>query len=650
MDSVSNFFESILTVEGAEAESNASSHAPDVKRAEEPLARSNNKASPPISKRRNSYEFGFWSSSKKDDGTSSLGSKKDDVRSPSKSQPSAASAAATAASNFYNSLSSSTNGASSASSSSNSSNLLADKLMEKMISMILPLNASTSEGQTILKERIEMQKSRPSLSVNLMSKNSIQLNQRLSIVFQSLDSFIKFFSWCNPNFTIALLLAATHVILTPILLPVLPIAYILFEVMVPHYLAIYPPDKSIIVSQRPFFEFNPVPADNKLDGPVIPAPIPEFSREFILNLTDLQNYMVLYVIAFDWLAWLTRDYLYFKDENLSSLVYLGLCFTMVMNLMVFPKLIPIILPYIPIRFILIVSIWMGTIVFHPYLRNNILEWIYEENTRLWWLTVSDKVELKLRKIFGLRQQVEEFPEFEADVEIFELQKLNMKTKVWEPVGYSPDFYSINNPYRILSESVFEELEVENEKEIDEEEAEVEDKRENTVLNHIDDADLSINESTSNEAMEAGNLTDVHSLPDEAIDRDYMIPRVRLLETVKPPVDWEFKQRCWKLDLDSSEWVAQNFIQDVVYVDTDEKWVYDIMGPEQFERQLSQEEQAVGDDLEHTKLEDIKHELFRRRRWIRRCGRQNKIEKEPSKGTKDEEQPHRPNQTFADYLI
>lgn len=62
-----------------------------------------------------------------------------------------------------------------------------------------------------------------------------------------------------------------------------------------------------------------------------------------------------------------------------------------------------------------------------------------------------------------------------------------------------------------------------------------------------------------------------------------------IDNVLPPQRYDFCQRGWKIDY-STEWVGQSCISDVVVVDHDTKWVYDV------------------------------NHVYRRRRWTRRCYR------------------------------
>lgn len=511
MDQVSNFFENILTVEANEKESDAKG-----KTTQNELKRS--KLMSDKLKRKSESDFAFWTHKKEGN---------DEQKS--------------------------------------TNTLLTDKLMEKIISMVIPMNV---KDQGALNERLEMQKTRPPLSVNLISKNSILLNLRLSVPFETIDGVIKFFNWDNLSFTVGILLVITHIILNPYLILVLPLLLILINIMVPHYLVLHPTDRSVLNSM--YFQRNPVPDDGPaLRESEIPKPVPEFSNEFILNLTDLQNHMLLYVVTYDLILWGTKEFLFYKDENISSVVFLGLLILGLHNLFVLPKVVPILFWYLPIRFMLVISIWAVAILFHPVVRNRLLNWMYNEETRLYFVNLDNQIEEFLLDLI-VKVDDEQVKIETKQVEIFELQRYDKTSKIWELNGFTNDFYTINSPMRKLKQEYLKGKN--NDKNDDEEDGE---KSENVDINTV--------------------------------------PHIN---AIKPPIDWEFNEESWKLDLNVNDWVNSNLLADLVMIDTDEKWVYD--------------------------LESLTTpEFFRRRRWVRSCKRQSSI--------KDINQSNS-GSVYSDYLL
>lgn len=451
-----------------------------------------------------------------------------------------------------------------------SNTLLTNKLMEKVLSMVIPMDVKHS---ATLSRRAEMQKSRPALSMNVMSRNLILLNQRLSAAFKLIDGVIRFVNWTDPTFTVGVLLVTTHIILQPSLALALPLALTIIKVMVPHYMIIHPADQWPVA--QGWFAQNPVPAVGlPLHRWETPHPAPEFSSEFILNLTDLQNHMLLYVGAYDFIVWLTSDWLFFKDEELSSAVYLLLLAVATSNVIVMPFVLSFIYKYVPIKLSLIAAVWCLSILAHPYLREPLLSWLYNEDTRVRFVQLSNQIEWFLENRLLTPYEdggsggvpLEDGPPPEA--EIFELHWYNSTYRTWEPVGFSTDFYTINCPMRSLD----------------------------TLPDH-DDIDA-----------------------DDAAGH-FPVAAKESLADIKPPVGWQFSPDNWAIDLNVHEWVAKNHIADIVSIDADEKWVYDIESPT-----ISR--------------------FFRRRRWVRRCFRQSTVN--------TDSQPLRPvsitQLPYSDYFI
>lgn len=331
---------------------------------------------------------------------------------------------------------------------------------------------------------------------------------------------MKVISWENPYLTIGVLLIITHLILKPVLLFILPLVLLINNVLVPHYLIIHPPNKSI-------FPNNSIPDDGQpLQEPKIPGPVPEFSQDFLLNFTDLQNHMVLFIYSYDFLIWLTTDYLYFKDEDLSSLVYILILVLMGANFYLIPMMFTFLIHnYRIVQLFMVVMTWLIGLLTYPTYKEPILNLIYTEETRISSLNRINHLENLLINRFLIRLDQDNLLVNEVkSIEIFELQKFNAKSRTWEPVGFTNNFYSINHPLRKLNSKLFKDYEVED-----------------GILEEED---------------------------------NIKVTRVQLIEQVNPPIGFEFMSTKWIIDLHPKIWVQQNLIGDLVNIDDDEKWVYD----------------------------------------------------------------------------
>lgn len=409
---------------------------------------------------------------------------------------------------------------------------LTDKLVERIISMALPPSSEIDQVYENIQGRIENQKSRPSLSIQVMSRNFIAMNSRLSVPFQVIDEVAKIFSWSCPYYSLSILITVSHMILNPITLVALPFLYIAFVIMVPAYMKHHPPEKV----DESMFEFSnsQIPFKGEpLEKVAYPKPVPELSREFYLNLTDLQNRMLLYVVVYDFLNFWLVEFCYFKDEAVSGAIFIVLASLGLLVLLVFHSFDRFL--FIIIKVLLLAGLWMLFFCLHPKNKNKLLDRLYSEETRLKLLSWTTYME---SKVHAELIHKEENPL--KEVEVFELHKLDAETRNWIPLGYCSEPFSLNSVER-------------------------------------------------KQGWPTGGKPS--------------------LQNVLPPKDWEFvgldylaerltsknsPKLGWSLDLYPKEWVLQHNVGEVLEVDEDEKWCYDVA--------------------------DGVRGQFRRRRWIRACVR------------------------------
>ncbi|KAK6463788.1 integral peroxisomal membrane peroxin-domain-containing protein [Scheffersomyces coipomensis] len=557
MDSVSSFFENILTVEAVEP-----TKSPPTK----PVASEVNVTSNPISN--NNYGSNMKRDSSTNVSLSSTSKRRSELDFSSFWK--------------YNLLGLSDDSKKAGSGSGSYTNtILMDKLVEKVITMMLPIDVNDLHTSRVLNARIECQKERPPLSINIMSKNSRQMAQRLSDTFIFIDNCIIYFSWSNPFYTIGVLTIITHLILNPYFLSIFPLVMLIVRVIIPHYLIVYPPDTSY---NSTYFKSNPIPSEVPLNDYKIPKPIPEFSREFVMNFTDMQNHMSFHIDTFDFMTWLTSDYLYFKDENVTSIVLLLIIGLITGNLIILPRVIPFFLRNIYLVQIMLISfVWGFTILFHPSVKSKIMEWIYNEDTRLNALEISNRLEVRLLSyLIATENEPSLIQNNEAEaiakglireVEIFELQRLDRKTKFWKPIGFTNNIYTINTATRKFNVS---------------------------LLN----MGLRYNHLSKEELIREINNSYIRLNKKSSID------------DISAPNSWKFVDgKKWELDLDCKKWVKSKLVEDLVHIDDDEKWVYD----------LHVDDENIANDGDDTDTSNGGHELgfkevYRRRRWVRYCSR------------------------------
>ncbi|CDK27489.1 unnamed protein product [Kuraishia capsulata CBS 1993] len=486
------------------------------------------------------------------------------------------------------------------------SSQLTDKVVERLLSMALPPSSGSVDIYEGIMERIEMQKARPPFSVPLMSKNFIQLNSRLSVPFELIDEVIKVFSWSHPTYTLSVLLIVSHLILRPILLLSVPAFYIAFNIMVPAYLKRHPPEKNNDLKNNPVPAYGPSLIDIET-----PKPVPELSREFYLNITDLQNHMVLYVVAYDMLNYLVVNYCYFKDEPISSFLFLVLTGVGIFTMTFVTTLAPFMTA---IKLVSLCLIWSTFVALHTSNRNRLLAYLYSEETRIKLLTITNSLEQKISKEFKYKEEKEV-----REIEIFELQTLDPESKNWQLVCYSNELYAPNSPTRLNRLPLDGTLSLRNIK---------------PPLDWRFLPTRDIAHSSSTERVTAGlkeNAVAVvsptaSSFSEASVTSDPKTTTQSQQQTA--PVS--LQTNGWTLDLTPKEWVSANNLLELLDIDDDEKWCYDVVIP-------YAQGSSVGIGKKPNPAFPRRRGDFRRRRWIRTCVRSFFVEKHPAEHDESKKQ-------------
>lgn len=520
----------------------------------------------------------------------------------------------------------------------------ADKFMERIISMAIPTTTTSSKRELDrVLGRIEMQRSRPPLSMQTMSKNSILLMQRLSIPFETIDYIINFINWENPVLTITIMIFISICILKPINLLTVPMFYICFEIILPAYI-IQNPNCLNDDNSENGNEINNIDIENEL-----PKPVNEFSREFLLNLTDLQNHMLLYVHVWNFInAWCWKLF-YFRDEMLSWFIFIFLlvsglfieCFGM--------KIILMFLSYIKLSIVII--LWALVISLHPTNRIKILEKFYSEELRLKTMSLINYYESKVIKDLDLTTEKLEIKQ----IEIFELQFFNNDLKCWQFVCFSNDNYPPNSHIRLNnlpiggtfsldsivppkgwkfvnnsngyknknkgknsgtdSNTSFENNSSDPRILIDSEKRKLLKekkrhqkflKRQKKQLGKTKAKDFIINKKPESNQLKIRRRRESNDFNNILIDP--LILDKHLIEQLETGVTLNG----WSLDLCPSSWVTNNHLQGVFDIDDENKWVYDFIN-----NGINAYSEGVGIGINNSveKLKKSRGDV-RRRRWIR----------------------------------
>lgn len=320
--------------------------------------------------------------------------------------------------------------------------MMTDSLVEKIIKMALPPSSLAKKGE--IATRLASAKNRPSLSVQLLSKNVIQMNSRLGIPFMLIDNVIEFIDWVNVPMTLAIMCLYTLCVLNPLVtITCGPICYILFQVMVPHYMHVHLPNP--INPSSPPLEKNRTPAQGPpLREPILPEPVREFSQEFVMNLQDLQNHVLLYVAAYDFIYFIMKRFAFFINEQVSTAWFIILLSIGLLNYL----FIDIVWPLIPVKLILITAGWSLIVLLHPKNRDNFMQKLLSEETRLSWLQFTNEYEHKINEQLRFVEAREN-----RVVDIFEIQVYRDEHKEWNTIGYHFDDYTIYSPKRLQGENI-----------------------------------------------------------------------------------------------------------------------------------------------------------------------------------------------------
>lgn len=519
-----------------------------------------------------------------------------------------------------------------------------DKLMDKLVISALPTAAVNTKDTDW---RSENMKGKPPFSINAMSTNFRKMTARTGIIYETMYTVIEIFSWKNPFFTLSALSIYSYLVLNPRLIPIAPLLFISFHIMVPAYIYRHPPDPTYI---KPA---NPIPAPGPpLAEAVVPKPVPEISREFFNNVVDTQNAMVDYIDAFDGIAECLQRFAFFDaDECTSSFVYTVL----VGSSVVIYILLPYLIEYVPWRLIFVLLGWAGAGLTHPMSKSKVIKPMKtqikatkEKGKR----TLEKMVSSTRRKLSQpspeppvLEQPpVEPVPEHESDSESEDEQESLKATynSFWKKVD-SMAYHEFNfyEPHEQREVEMFEVQYSFKSKQKNHHHRHHHHKRTQSV-----ETAAAVPPSEEQAENEAQNIAELehevgHWQPSLFSNHPYLpvlrgtfLPPTTVTSSVHPeltqgatalsevlaPAFWQFVPGAnWKLDLDADSWVHARGIpvdketgEPFVMVDSDEKWVYD----KHPTTTVRVDEAYDTDDKEGGKPKIY----IRRRRWSRICTR------------------------------
>jgi len=316
---------------------------------------------------------------------------------------------------------------------------LQDRFLSGIMSHIIPSEAlSEDEDEDLDKEAAEGEKknrrsrkqaaARPDFSVTLMSNNFRRFNARCGVLFVLQNRLIHLFTWRHPTVTLSFLAVYSLVCLKPHLLPTVPLAGLLFWIMIPSFLARHPtPVNDPRV--EPSFQGPPIAPPTKV------KPAPDLSQDFFRNMRDLQNSMEDFSRAHDAANDFIAPYTNFSDEGLSSMLFVVLfgvaCVTLVAS------------EVVPWRFISLAGGWTAIVLGHPEAKKVLLSTEFLSQLDQYLVLAQTR----LRSLIDSDILLDDPPEV-RQVEVFELQKHHFYSDTWEAWLFSPSAYEPLSPARI----------------------------------------------------------------------------------------------------------------------------------------------------------------------------------------------------------
>ncbi|ANB13701.1 Pex29p [Sugiyamaella lignohabitans] len=279
-----------------------------------------------------------------------------------------------------------------------------------------------------------------------------------------------------------------------------------------------------------------------LHDPVIPKPVSQFSPEFLANVLDTQYAIGDAVKLFDkTVDWLST-FAYFTNEEWSSVIYVAILFSTA--IIYFSS--PFLFTYIQWRYIFLSGGWvaMGT----SYLKN---------------VGIHRNMELFLAEF--KKSAMEKLPDSTDLSRYFEIKIPRLDV---------PRNFRFKEESELISKEVqiFE-------------------------IQKFDVVESCWQQSVFWGSPYAHMKEPCESLPDGQLPNK--------IESVLPPMDWNFETDAWERDYDPQEWVDNHYLlQSRIFIDHDEKWVYD------------------AEDGQKTNT-------YRRRRWSRVVTRTSDITPKPS---------------------
>ena len=252
-----------------------------------------------------------------------------------------------------------------------SGSVLFDKLISSLVSNIPLSHGPKDDHATSTADDSE-------LGMGLMTHNFRRFIARIGIMFQSRDHVMEMAQWKYPPETLSYLVIVSAIILHPlVVVPLVVPALALFTLLLPSYVQRHLIRETAATQVGGAVESGPPIAPAP---PALAKPAPVESRDFLLNMRDIQNLMRDYADTYDWLRLHLGPMTNFSNEQTSA--------SLVVVCVVVCAAWLVAVPWITARvaqYVVVGTVWAVALSLHPVIASRIAMHDYTYARQSWAL-------------------------------------------------------------------------------------------------------------------------------------------------------------------------------------------------------------------------------------------------------------------------
>lgn len=362
----------------------------------------------------------------------------------------------------------------------------------------------------------------PDFSLYTLAGHLRKLNTSTSGILRLQSFTIRVFSWTKPVITVSVLILTSYLIAYPVLIPSVPILYILLGIMIPAYNERHPTSSIREHHLKNSKHTPPTQLSEEEKKALMKKEQKRVEYAVLERLKDLQNSLGMLVELIEGIDWFVKGPGSFTDEKAST----GLFFILLGIL----SLVYLFSRILSFKIVVICLLWSNAFVLHPWVQREIIIPAMIPPQTPTTLPKQSK-EVKLNKTTRINSASLIFIPYKREiskwfkafskaevtlahdepavriVEIYELHRQGLTKRQWKPWFFTPIIYNINSSLRIKG--------------------------------------------------------------------DRPTPGTRFLSDIQPPEAWVFDMsEQWEIDVDTKGWVHRLGLRDVEIGHEGEGWVYD----------------------------------------------------------------------------